>query len=143
VAAARERLAARGCSVLVVTQARPEWLARYAARTNWGVPLTCDPSRRAYAAFGLGRTGWFTFFRPRVLWGYLRGMLRGYRVRAPNAGEDVLQLGGDFVLTKGLRAIYARPSVNPTDRPAVSDVLAALPSGEPIGDEPAPDAPGG
>ncbi len=142
-AAAREQLAARGCSVLVVTQAQPKWLAHYAARTNWGVPLACDPERRAYAAFGLGRAKWRTFFNPRVLWGYFRAMFRGYRVRAPYADEDLLQLGGDFVLAKGLRAVFARPSVNPTDRPTVSDVLAALPSVPPMGDEPAPDAPPG
>lgn len=142
-AAARERLAARGCSVLVVTQAQPKWLAHYAARTNWGVPLACDPERRAYAAFGLERAKWRTFFNPRVLWGYVRAMVRGYRVRLPVAGEDVLQLGGDFVLARDLRVVLARPSVNPTDRPSVSDVLAALPSAEPIRDESGPDAPAG
>jgi AhpC/TSA antioxidant enzyme len=135
VAAARDALAARGCSVLVVAQAQPKWLAHYAARTSWGVPLACDPERRAYAAFGLERAKWRTFFNPRVLWGYFRAMFRGYRVRTPYAGEDVLQLGGDFVLARDLRVVYARPSINPTDRPAVSDVLAALPVSEPNGDE--------
>lgn len=136
--AAREQLAARGCSVLVVTQAQPKWLAHYTERTNWGVPLTCDPDRRAYAAFGLERTKWRTFFNPRVLWGYFRAMFRGYRVRAPYAGEDLLQLGGDFVLARDRRVVYARRSANPTDRPAVADLLAALPPLEPSPDEPTP-----
>lgn len=138
-AAAREQLAARGCSVLVVTQAQPKWLAHYAERTNWGVPLTCDPERRAYAAFGLERAKWRTFFNPRVLWGYFRAMFRGYRVRTPYAGEDLLQLGGDFVLARDRRVVLARPSADPTDRPSVADVLAALPSAEPMGEERATD----
>ena len=96
--AARERFAAAGCSVLVASQAKPEVLARYLARAGWHVPIVCDPDRVAYQAFGLERAGWLTFFRPRVLLGYFRGMLRGYGVRMPYEGEDVRQLGGDFVL---------------------------------------------
>lgn len=125
--AARDRLAAAGCSVLVVSQAKPESLARYAARSGWGVPLAADPDRAAYRAFGLERTSWLTFFRPRVLLGYFRGMLRGYGVKRPDAGEDLLQLGGDFVLARGGRVVFAHPSTDPTDRSTVAAILAALP----------------
>ena len=100
--AAREQLAAAGCSTLVVCQAKPETLALYLARRKWTVPVVSDPDRAAYRAFGLERIGWLTFFRPKVLWGYFRGMLRGYGLKAPYAGEDVLQLGGDFVLDAGV-----------------------------------------
>jgi hypothetical protein len=124
--AARDDLAAAGCSVLVITQAKPEQLTRYAARYGWRVPLVADPERVAYRAFGLERTSWLTFFRPRVLWGYLRGMLRGYGLRAPYAGEDVLQLGGDYVLDRDRCVVFAHPSANPTDRPRVPTILAAL-----------------
>jgi peroxiredoxin len=130
--AARDEFAARGCSVLVVSQAKPEVLARYLARQKWNVPVVCDPERAAYAAFGLERTGWLTFFKPRVLWGYLRGVLKGYRVKKPYAGEDVLQLGGDFILTRERKVVFAYPSADPTDRPGVSDLLAAIRSAEPI-----------
>jgi peroxiredoxin len=138
--AAREALAAAGCSVLVVSQAKPEQLARYAERYGWRVPLAADPERAAYRAFGLERTSWLTFFRPRVLWGYFRGMLRGYGVKKPYAGEDMLQLGGDFVLDRRRRVVFAYPSADPADRPGVPAVLAALPSAPPMGREPAPDS---
>lgn len=138
--AARDQLAARGCSVLVVSQAKPEVLAPYLSRAKWGVPIVCDPERAAYAAFGLERTNWFTFFTPRVLWGYFHGMFKGYGVKRPYAGEDVLQLGGDFVLSRGRNVIFAYRSVNPTDRPAVNDILAALESVRPIPHDRAPDA---
>ena len=128
--AARDQFAAAGCSVLVVSQARPEQLAHYAARYGWRVSLTADPERVAYRAFGLERTSWLTFFRPRVLWGYIRGLLRGYGVKTPYAGEDVLQLGGDFLLDKAGRVVFAYPSADPTDRPAVADLLAAIRSAE-------------
>lgn len=140
-AAARDTFAARGCTVLVISQAKPEVLALYLARFKWDVPLVCDPERAAYTAFGLERTQWLAFFKPRVLWGYFRGMFKGYRVRKPYAGEDVLQLGGDFILSRDRKVIFAYPSADPTDRPTVTDLLAAIPSVPPIDGERAPDAP--
>ena len=137
--AARDQFAARGCSVLVVTQAKPEVLSLYLSRFRWNVPLVCDPERAAYTAFGLERTGWLTFFRPRVLWGYARGVWKGHRVKKPYAGEDVLQLGGDFVLSRERTLVWAYPSASPTDRPAIADLLAALPSATPMPRDPASD----
>jgi hypothetical protein len=123
---ARDSLAEVGCSVLVVCQAKPEVLSRYLARQSWTAPVVADPDRAAYRVFGLERTGWLTFFRPRVLWGYLRGMFRGYGLKAPYAGEDVLQLGGDFVLDRTGTVVFAHPSATPTDRPTVPQVLDAI-----------------
>jgi hypothetical protein len=131
--AARERFAARGCSVLVVAQATPELLSRYIEKQKWSVPVVCDPERTAYAAFGLERTRWLTFFRPRVLWGYLRGMMKGYRVRKPVAGEDVLQLGGDFLVSRDQKLVFAYRSADPTDRPSLVALMNAIPSAPPEG----------
>jgi hypothetical protein len=125
--AGRDRLAAAGCSVLVVSQAKPEVLSLYLSRQGRHVPVVCDPDRVAYRAFGLERAGWLTFLRPTVLWKYLRGMARGHGVKKPYAGEDVLQLGGDFVLDKLRRVVFAYPSADPTDRPTVAALLRSLP----------------
>ena len=130
--AARDALAAAGCSVLVVAQAKPEVLALYLSRQRWHIPIVSDPERGAYRAFGLERTGWLTFFRPRVQWKYLRGMLRGYGVKRPYAGEDVRQLGGDFVLDRAGRIAFAYPSADPTDRPVVADIIRAVSSARPM-----------
>ena len=138
--AARDPFAAKGCSVLVVSQATPEVLNLYLSRFRWKVPVVCDPGRVAYAAFGLERTTWLTFFAPRVRWGYFRGMWKGQRVRKPYAGEDLLQLGGDFILSRAGRVIFTYASADPTDRPAVADLLAAVPSVTPIPCERPPDA---
>jgi hypothetical protein len=124
--AARDELAAAGCSVLVVTQARPEFVSRYQTKSNWHVPIVADPGRAAYKAFGLERTGLLTFFRPGVVLGYLLGMLRGYAPKMPYKGEDVMQLGGDFVIDRSRRVIFAYPSATPTDRPRVRAIRAAL-----------------
>jgi peroxiredoxin len=128
VAAARDEFAARGCSILAVCQAQPDYLSAFLSRNPWDVPVVGDPDRAAYRAFGLERTGWLTFFRPRVLAGYLRGLLRGYGLKKPVEGEDVRQLGGDFILDRGGTVVWAYRSADPTDRPAVAELLRAIPS---------------
>jgi peroxiredoxin len=139
--AARDEFAARGCSVLVVSQAKPEFLAHYLTRRTYGVAFASDPERVAYHAFGLERTPFRTFLRPRVLLGYFAGMFRGYAPRKPYQGEDVLQLGGDFILGAAGRIEFAYRSRDPADRPAVSRLLAALPSPPPMPGNRTPDAP--
>lgn len=125
-AAARDEFAARGCSVVAVCQAQPEHLAAFLSRRPWDVPVVSDPGRRAYQAFGLERTGWLTFFRPKVLGGYLRGLLKGYTLKKPVTGEDVRQLGGDFLLSRAGAVVYEYRSADPTDRPSVAKLLAAV-----------------
>lgn len=141
--AAREKLAAAGCSVVVVVQAKPETLKLYLSVRDWHVPVVSDPGRVAYRAFTLPRTSWLSFLKPWVVWGYLRGMLRGYAPLVPYAEEDVLQLGGDFILDRNRKLVFAYPSVSPTDRPSVATLLKALPkpSPKPMDAEPRPDAP--
>jgi hypothetical protein len=75
---------------------------------------------------GLERLGWTTFLRPKVLWGYLRGLLRGQGIKWPYEGEDVLQLGGDFVLDRSARVLITHPSADPTDRPSLAAIREAL-----------------
>jgi len=139
--AAREQFTARGCAILVVAQAKPKTIALYQSRMKWSVPLVSDPERAAYTAFGLERAGLLSFFKPRVLWRYFRGMMKGYLAKMPYSGEDLKQLGGDFLLSCDRKMIFAYPSADPTDRPKVADLLATIPSANPIPHEPAPDAP--
>lgn len=123
---ARDEFAALGCSILVVSQAQSAVLTRYLERQSWHVAIVSDPDRIAYRAFGLERTGWSAFFRPKVLWGYFRGLFKGYGVKKPYEGEDLLQLGGDFVLDRSGRVVFAYPSADPTDRPAMSAIVEAI-----------------
>ncbi|HET6575733.1 MAG TPA: SelL-related redox protein [Fimbriiglobus sp.] len=125
VAANGERLRAASVGVLAVSQATPAVLATFLRDHPQPVPVVCDPDRAGYRAFGLERTSWLSFFRPSVMGGYLRLMFRGGKVRRPYPGEDVLQLGGDFLLDRAGRVVFAYPSRTATDRPGVDVLLAA------------------
>lgn len=122
----QERLAeirAAGGELIAVSQSRPEalaWLLRAEPRP---FPFVGDPQRVAYRAFGLERGGWGMFFRPRALGRYLGLMLRGWRMRRPGPGEDVRQLGGDFILDRNRRLVYTHRSIGPEDRPPVGDLI--------------------
>jgi peroxiredoxin len=121
-----EEFRALGAEVLVVTQARPGLLAAFLREQSLPFPAVADPERAAYRAFGLERTSWLTLLRPLVVLRYLRLLFRGWGPRRPAGGEDVLQLGGDFVLDREGRLAYAYRSREPTDRPSVETLLQAV-----------------
>ncbi len=115
-----------GGEVLVVSFAEPKAIAGYLKAGPLPFPVVCDPSRAAYRAFGLGRTSWGEMLRGGVVGRYLRLIFRGWLPRRGNEGEDVLQLGGDFVLDRQRRLVYAYPSKDPTDRPPIAELLLAV-----------------
>lgn len=109
-----------------MTLSRPETLRMYLQEKRWPFPVVADPERAAYRQFGLARTRWTTFFRPDVVAGYMKFIFRGWRPRAAIAGEDLLQLGGDFVLDADQRIVFAYSSAEPTDRPAAAELIKQL-----------------
>ena len=97
-----------------------EWLRITCA--NFTVLL--DRDRTVYRAYGLERSFW----RSRNLktrWVYFKAWLAGIKAY-DSYGDDTSQLGGDFIIdTDGvLRLAY--PSHDPTDRPAVNELLSIL-----------------
>lgn len=78
----------------------------------------------AYRAYGLGRGSVWKVWGPKVWWAYLRLIRRGRRFQRPT--EDTLQLGGDFVVGRDGRLVYAFRSADAADRPSVGDLTAAV-----------------
>ena len=102
--------------MLVVTQSRPEAVSA----ASLPLPTVCDPDRAAYRYFDLDRGRWSMFFRWGVLARYLRLIFTGWRPHSGEAGEDMLQLGGDFILSADRHLLYAHRSNDPADRPAAA-----------------------
>jgi alkyl hydroperoxide reductase subunit AhpC len=85
-----------------------------------------DRERVAYQAYGLERSR-LRSWHPRVVWIYIkRWFQRGEFY--DSHGDDTSQLGGDFIVVKqgNLRLVHA--SHDPTDRPAVEELLELLES---------------
>ncbi len=134
----QDRLAdirATGGELATVTQARPTVLDAWLRNHPRPFPVVSDPDREAYRAFDLERGRWAMFFRPGTMLHYIGLMVRGWVARPPLNGEDVLQLGGDFVLDRRHRLVFAHRSADPADRPApellVEQVRALAGAGQP------------
>lgn len=85
-----------------------------------------DPQREMYREFGLGRTSWKVFFAPKTLFRYLSLIWKGWKIVRENSEEDLLQLGGDFILDASGRLVFAFRSSEPTDRPSTEDLKGAI-----------------
>lgn len=66
------------------------------------------------------------YFIPRVIGRYLRLIASGLRPHRPVKGEDVMQLGGDCVISADRRLTFIHRSRDPEDRPKVEALLAIL-----------------
>jgi hypothetical protein len=115
-----------GGRVLVINLTRPDQVAAFLRRHPLPFDVVCDPSTEAYRALGLGRASWWTFLRPGVIGRYLLALARGTRPAKLHEGDDLLQLGGDFVLDGRHQLVYAYRSRTPTDRPAATELLDAV-----------------
>lgn len=111
-----------GATVLIVTPSTPESVRA----VKLPFEVFCDPDRVAYRYFGLERGGLSMFFSLRVLGRYIRMIVSGLWPHRPEAGEDVYQLGGDFVLSAERRLLFAYRSHDPADRPTVEDLIQHL-----------------
>lgn len=105
---------------------QPAILADYLKRTAWPFPFVTDPTLAAYRLFGLERAPLRSFFRAKVLAGYLRLIARGHVPRKPIKGEDVQQLGGEFVLDENQKLMFAFRSDDPIRHPKIEDLLNLL-----------------
>lgn len=122
-----QEIAARGASVLVVSFAPVEALETYREHMRLPFPIAADPERCAYRDYGmLAGTGW-QVWHPRVIWKYIVLAFHGLRPRLPAKGEDLSQLGGDFVIDGEGQIRLAHVSHRPDDRPDVSLLIDALP----------------
>lgn len=117
---------AQGCEIVVVTPSRAEDLREVLADDPQPYLMVGDPEREAYRAFGLNRGKFSMFFTPKVLGHYFSKMWAGWKIKKPRKGEDLLQLGGDFVLDSSRRLIFAYRSSDPADRPSVQQLLATV-----------------
>ena len=92
------------------------------------LPFRClsDEPRVAYRAYGLGRASWLRTLTPRALAPYLKLYFRRGGPRPAYGGQDLRQMGGDFVVGPDGRLALAYASHDPADRPTVDQLLAAL-----------------
>ena len=121
----RDRLDEFGdAAVAVVAFSAPEYVAAYQRDRLAPIPVLIDEDRATYHAYGLGRGSVWKVWGPKMWWSYGRRLRRGQSLRRPT--EDTLQMGGDFVIGRDGRVVFAFRSEDPDDRPSVDALLGAV-----------------
>lgn len=109
--------------VLLISFGTPESARQWQQVTEVNYPHLLDPDRLVYKAYEIERS-FFHSWNLKTVWEYVQLMLAGRKWRGIQG--DSLQLGGDFVIdTRGVVQM-AYYSQDPTDRPAVADLVASL-----------------
>ncbi len=110
--------------VVVISFARPEHLKRFAERSGDPFLWLADPMRLSYRRLGLARRGLMAIAPPRVVWGYIRLILRG-RIWHPEQ-LDLAQMGGDVVFDRNGNITLMYVSKTSDDRPSMEAVMSAF-----------------
>ncbi|XP_064083612.1 uncharacterized protein LOC135199463 isoform X3 [Macrobrachium nipponense] len=122
-----EELSAAGCQVVVVTFGDVVGAERWLLETNCPFPYFTNPSRALYKALGLRRSIDLVWNAASL--SYYGGKL-AKNEPLPQAYADIKddphQMGGDFILDKEGRLLFAYRSKTPSDRPSVDLIIKAL-----------------
>ena len=123
----RERFEEAGAAVVLIGLGKAERAESFCEDKS--IPFDClaDPEQRAYEAYGLRKMGLSEVLRAENGLKYLRLNLNPEtRQRTAKRGEDVLQLGGTFVVDTGGVVRYAHLNRHTGDNPPNDEVLEAL-----------------
>ena len=125
----RERFEEAGAVIVLIglgTPDRAAWFCR-----DKSIPFAClaDPDQVAYQAYDLRTAGLSEILRAENGLKYLRLQVKTEtRQRTAKRGEDVLQLGGTFVVDTGGVIRYAHRNRHTGDNPPNDEVLEAIES---------------
>ncbi|CAL8392721.1 unnamed protein product [Gadus morhua 'NCC'] len=90
--------------------------------------MLLDPQRTIYRAFGLG-SSYAKVLKFDFLLQMAECKVAGREL--PDVPHsllgDIWQMGGDFLLDQEGKVLLSHPSQHPLDRPAMADLLAAMP----------------
>lgn len=111
-------------NIAFVTMSEPKLASRFRAWMRSPHPFLCDPERRLYEAFGVGRTTAGKFFSSTVV----RHALKAYRDGHRNSlnFDDQLQLGGTYVMDRDGTITAAFPADDAGDYPSPEVLQNAL-----------------
>lgn len=123
--ARKDRLDELGAEAVFLSFDSPDALRRSMLDgVDLAYPVIADVDRVAYRAWGLERAPWWKIWLdPKVWLQYGRMLLEGER--PGEAGEDLLQMGGDFIVDGAGTVVYSRPQKR-DDRPPVGELIREL-----------------
>jgi peroxiredoxin len=121
----KKKYAAAEVQIVLVGLGAPEKAKQF--RTELDLPFTvlCDPAKTSYQAFGLTRR--MSIGREARLQGVMQVIGDIARYGGALTEQDMVQLGGVFVVDRTGHVRFAYTAMRAADRPTLEDVLAAGP----------------
>jgi peroxiredoxin len=133
---ARHEIESLNAAVVFVAHNDPELLtAKMLHDLELPYTLLLDPTRTAYARWGLGQAGLRSRLSPGLYWAALKTALDVWRGKESSLGSAPGrdQLGGDFVVDRAGQLVFVNRLKSFHDRAKITDLLAAL-RGVPVRD---------
>uniref|UniRef100_A0A672J7B1 Selenoprotein L n=1 Tax=Salarias fasciatus TaxID=181472 RepID=A0A672J7B1_SALFA len=123
----QDLLDAHSVGVVVVSFGCQGGASHWIQDTDCQYEMLLDPSRELYAAFGLGASlkRVLNFGNMLLYAEYVADNMQFPR-GLPSIQDDMFQLGGDFVLDRDRKVLFAHRCQSPLDRPSVQRILSAL-----------------
>ncbi len=121
-----DEFAALDSDIVVITFANPEALDDYRRYLRLPYAVASDRERSSYRAYGVTSGSLWKVWGPPVIWAYIKLVTAGRKLVKPRRGDDLSQLGADFVIDERGRLAYIHKSTSPVDRPSVDALLAVL-----------------
>ena len=87
-------------------------------------PMVCDPEKRLYKAFDLGRISLAGVLKPGIAIKGMAAMAKGHGIGLPKG--DVRQLPGVFIIDTDGAVLYSHYAKDPADHPNAIDILSLL-----------------
>ena len=100
----------------------PDQAEAFRKQFSLSFPIICDPEKKLYQIYGLGRSSVSRMVSPNVLFKGLKALSRGYTPSVPRG--DVMQLPGVFLIDTSGNIRYAHYSKDPSDNPSIETLLA-------------------
>lgn len=113
----------RGIQVVAIGMGTPKRTQEFVAEMGVTFPILADPRRSAYDAYRLMKMNWREEMRPSQFLKTTQNMLK--YGGGSTAGQDVLQLGGTFIINSKGMIIYAHTNKAVSDDPNVAALLQA------------------
>lgn len=84
-------------------------------------PIICDPEKKLYQTYGLGRGSAVSMASPAFLLKGLKTLSRGHTPGVPQG--DIMQMPGVFLIDTSGNIRYAYYSKDPSDNPTIETLL--------------------
>jgi len=125
VSAHRSEFDRRGIRIVAVSFVEASKLVDYQERHRWPFAVLADSERKAYQTFALPKLKLWRVFSPSTLKVYWRLLRQGMKQEHYD-GADIFQSGGDFLLDREGKVLYAHRSKDPADRPTIGTLLQRI-----------------